>query len=292
MRRPSRLLPLRRRCPALFPHFPRPATRPPRFASFRRSSAPQPNDASSLTLLGLEYEQRARETGDPSYYSKADGVLNDALGLAPRSPLTESGLGSLALSRHLFGEGLRWGRRAIADGGARARAERHPVPLVRRRRRRAGRARPLRRGFRRVRPHGPARPGPRRLHARLLRPRAPRPPARRARADGRRRERGRNRAASRRRGLRVQLGKLYWGDGPDRRRPSGSTGSRSPPSPATSTRSTPWRWCGRRGDTSPPRSALERRAVDAHPAAAVRLDARRPLPQRRGTERPPRANTR
>ena len=78
----------------------------------------QPDDAGSLTLLGLEYEQRARETGDPSYYSKADGVLNDALGLAPRSPLTESGLGSLALSRHLFGAGLRWGRRAIADGVA------------------------------------------------------------------------------------------------------------------------------------------------------------------------------
>jgi tetratricopeptide (TPR) repeat protein len=78
----------------------------------------QPDDAGSLTLLGLEYEQRARETGDPSYYSKADGVLNDALGLAPRSPLTESGLGSLALSRHRFSEGLRWGRRAIADGAA------------------------------------------------------------------------------------------------------------------------------------------------------------------------------
>jgi tetratricopeptide (TPR) repeat protein len=78
----------------------------------------QPDDAAALTLLGLEYEQRARETGDPSYYSKADGVLNDALGLAPRSPLTESGLGSLALSRHLFRDGLQWGRRAIADGEA------------------------------------------------------------------------------------------------------------------------------------------------------------------------------
>jgi tetratricopeptide (TPR) repeat protein len=75
-------------------------------------------DADSLTLLGLEYEQRARETGDPSYYTKADSVLNDALALAPGGPLTESGLGSLALSRHRFREGLAWGRRAIADGVA------------------------------------------------------------------------------------------------------------------------------------------------------------------------------
>jgi tetratricopeptide (TPR) repeat protein len=76
------------------------------------------NDAKSLTLLGLEYEQRARETGDPSYYTKAEGVLDDALGLAPGSPLTESGLGSLALSRHRFREALVLGRRAIAFGAA------------------------------------------------------------------------------------------------------------------------------------------------------------------------------
>jgi len=76
----------------------------------------QPDDADSLTLLGLEYEQRARETGDPSYYSKADGVLRDALGLSPSSPLAESGLASLALSRHRFREGLALGRRAIGLG--------------------------------------------------------------------------------------------------------------------------------------------------------------------------------
>jgi tetratricopeptide (TPR) repeat protein len=78
----------------------------------------QPDDAASLPLLGLESEQRARETGDPGYYSKAEGVLRDALGLAPGSPLAASGLGSLALSRHRFGEALVLGRRAIAFGTA------------------------------------------------------------------------------------------------------------------------------------------------------------------------------
>lgn len=75
-----------------------------------------PDDSTSLTLLGLEYEQRARETGDPTYYAKAEGVLRDAGGLAPSSPLIVSGVASLALSRHRFGEALALGRRAIALG--------------------------------------------------------------------------------------------------------------------------------------------------------------------------------
>jgi tetratricopeptide (TPR) repeat protein len=78
----------------------------------------QPDDAGSLTLLGLEYEQRARETGDPTYYAKADGALNGALELAPRSALAVTGLGSLALSRHRFGEALELGRRAVSLGTA------------------------------------------------------------------------------------------------------------------------------------------------------------------------------
>jgi tetratricopeptide (TPR) repeat protein len=74
------------------------------------------DDPDNLTLLGLEYEQRARETGDPSYYPKAEGVLREALALAPESPLAESGLASLALSRHRFRDGLALGRTAVAAG--------------------------------------------------------------------------------------------------------------------------------------------------------------------------------
>lgn len=73
-----------------------------------------PTDARSLTLLGLAYEQRARETGDPSYYVRADGVLHAALKLEPKDMLTTSGLGSLALSRHEFRDALALGRRALA----------------------------------------------------------------------------------------------------------------------------------------------------------------------------------
>ena len=42
-----------------------------------------PNDVNALDLLGLAYQQRARETGDPSYYTKSDRSCDRALRLAP-----------------------------------------------------------------------------------------------------------------------------------------------------------------------------------------------------------------
>ncbi|TML20942.1 MAG: tetratricopeptide repeat protein [Actinobacteria bacterium] len=71
-----------------------------------------PQDVSSLDLLGLAYQQRARETGDPAYYTKSDGVLRRALSLQPNDLFATSGLGSLALSRHRFRDALALGRRA------------------------------------------------------------------------------------------------------------------------------------------------------------------------------------
>jgi tetratricopeptide (TPR) repeat protein len=71
-----------------------------------------PGNVQGLDQLGLAYQQRARETGDPSYYSKSGAVLRRALSLAPRDLLGTSGLGSLALSQHRFREALSLGRRA------------------------------------------------------------------------------------------------------------------------------------------------------------------------------------
>ena len=73
-----------------------------------------PNDVRSLDSLGLAYQQRARETGDPTYYTKSDEALHRALALAPADLMATSGLGSLALSRHRFHEALVLGRRAQA----------------------------------------------------------------------------------------------------------------------------------------------------------------------------------
>jgi tetratricopeptide (TPR) repeat protein len=73
-----------------------------------------PQDVHSYDLLGLAYQQRARETGDPSYYAKSEGVLRRALALAPNDLVATTGFGSLALSRHRFREALALGRRAQA----------------------------------------------------------------------------------------------------------------------------------------------------------------------------------
>jgi tetratricopeptide (TPR) repeat protein len=69
-------------------------------------------DEHSWALLGLAYQQRARETGDPSYYPKSEGALRHALALDPKDGLVLSGLGSLALSRHRFRRALSLGKEA------------------------------------------------------------------------------------------------------------------------------------------------------------------------------------
>lgn len=68
----------------------------------------------ALDTLGLAYQQRARETADPTYYGKADGILREALRLAPRDLIAAAGLGQLALSRHQFRRALAYGLRARA----------------------------------------------------------------------------------------------------------------------------------------------------------------------------------
>jgi tetratricopeptide (TPR) repeat protein len=71
-----------------------------------------PQDEHSYVLLGLAYQQRARETGDPSYYPKSEGVLRRALALDSKDYLAVGGLGSLALSRHRFRDALALGEQA------------------------------------------------------------------------------------------------------------------------------------------------------------------------------------
>ncbi|HEY1012926.1 MAG TPA: tetratricopeptide repeat protein [Herpetosiphonaceae bacterium] len=72
-----------------------------------------PDDQRAYGQLGAAYAQRARETGDPAYYTKADAVVAEALRRDPRDQTALAVKGSLALSRHQFAEALAIGQEAL-----------------------------------------------------------------------------------------------------------------------------------------------------------------------------------
>jgi tetratricopeptide (TPR) repeat protein len=74
-------------------------------------AASQPS-ADSHVLRAQRLLQRVRETEDPSLYRGAEQALAAARRLDPGSPAVALGYGELAMSKHRFREGLRWGLRA------------------------------------------------------------------------------------------------------------------------------------------------------------------------------------
>jgi tetratricopeptide (TPR) repeat protein len=81
-------------------------------SQLQRQLRAEPRNPKDFALLGLAYQQRARETGDPSYYPKSYEALRRALALEPHNLLAVGGLGSLALARHRFREALELARKA------------------------------------------------------------------------------------------------------------------------------------------------------------------------------------
>jgi tetratricopeptide (TPR) repeat protein len=74
-----------------------------------------PTDWRSFASLGLAYVQQARVTADPSYYPKAEGVLQRSLELERHDNFSAMvGMAALAAARHDFSGALRWGERARA----------------------------------------------------------------------------------------------------------------------------------------------------------------------------------
>lgn len=83
-------------------------------AAYQQKLRSKSDDNASLGKLGLAYLQKAREVGDPSYYSKAEGVLKKSLEVNPKNIEAMGGMGALALSRHQFAQALEWGQKAQA----------------------------------------------------------------------------------------------------------------------------------------------------------------------------------
>ena len=73
-----------------------------------------PESASGYAALGGAYLTRARETGDPGFYSRSDRAFGAALRRDPRSVTALVGAATLAGLRHDFPEQLRLGKEAAA----------------------------------------------------------------------------------------------------------------------------------------------------------------------------------
>jgi tetratricopeptide (TPR) repeat protein len=74
-----------------------------------------PQDWRSFADLGLAYVQQARITADPSYYPKAEGVLQRSLAINGGANFDAmTGMAALAAARHDFSGALSWGDRAVA----------------------------------------------------------------------------------------------------------------------------------------------------------------------------------
>jgi tetratricopeptide (TPR) repeat protein len=77
-----------------------------------RDEARATDGAQAYALLGLAYQQRARETADTRDYTRSERALRAALERDRANVYALGGLGSLALSRHRFDQALAFGRRA------------------------------------------------------------------------------------------------------------------------------------------------------------------------------------
>lgn len=74
----------------------------------------EPDNPDLNASLGEAYLQKARETGDPSYYTKSEGLFNRALSINPAHVQALTGKASLAMSRHQFAAARDIAKRAAA----------------------------------------------------------------------------------------------------------------------------------------------------------------------------------
>jgi tetratricopeptide (TPR) repeat protein len=73
----------------------------------------QPDDARSWSGLGVAYVEQARQSGDPTFYPKAEKALSRSLRLAPDNADALAGQAALAAARHDFTGALALTERAL-----------------------------------------------------------------------------------------------------------------------------------------------------------------------------------
>lgn len=82
-------------------------------ASLQNRLRAKPDDPRTSAQLGLAYLQKGRISLNPSFFPKAAALLKRALRGDRNNVDAMTGLGLVANARHLFAEGLAWGRRAM-----------------------------------------------------------------------------------------------------------------------------------------------------------------------------------
>ncbi len=97
-----------------------------RIAQLQAALREAPRAVALRTQLADAYLQKARETGDPGFYTRADGLLRGVLAARPGDPDALVSAASLALSRHDF----RGGRSLAARAAAAQPAALAPLPLL------------------------------------------------------------------------------------------------------------------------------------------------------------------
>jgi tetratricopeptide (TPR) repeat protein len=87
-------------------------------AALERDLAADPEAAELYAALGTAFLQKVRETGDATFYARAQTAFEQGLRQNPHDAGTLTGLGALALARHDFKGGLRYGLEAHAEAPA------------------------------------------------------------------------------------------------------------------------------------------------------------------------------
>ncbi|MCF6467130.1 tetratricopeptide repeat protein [Nonomuraea sp. MG754425] len=86
---------------------------PPGRESLQERLRRVPGDHRGWAELALHYVDQARLTGDPMYYTKAEGALATAAGLDGRDDTVLAGQAALAAGRHEFADAVRLAERAV-----------------------------------------------------------------------------------------------------------------------------------------------------------------------------------
>ena len=86
-----------------------------------------PEAAGPRAQLAAAYLQRARETGDPSFYVRAEGLVRSALARDPGNAEATVQAGTLALARHDFSSALVLAQRAQRQSGGAGAVAPYPV---------------------------------------------------------------------------------------------------------------------------------------------------------------------